>query len=592
MCYEIRRKAGNNWLKLQSVLFSKSDICNEESLYFHREGQWILFDGFFNLFYLEKHHIYCDIKGLSLELKLCGIQRVVLMHDSDVVEEIEVKESAGARLSFQLPYSEYEKGVFWFKVLPLNVDGWEVSGHYEADVASAEAVELAVNICTFRREPYITRNMKSLAAWHKAEDVDGKAQDVAGHMHVFIVDNGQTLSDYREFGEALSEVDADLIGVIPNSNTGGAGGFSRGMLEGIALKDELSLTHMLMMDDDAVFDPDLFVRLYGLLTTLKPEYHGITVGGALMREDYQYLQHAAGEWYGGFDVYNPHPLVDLRTFEACTASWMEEPDREHDLYGAWWCCCYHMDAITRENLPLPLFVHHDDIQFGLSQMKRGIVFLNGICVWHQGFELSFPGTKQYYDFRNTLITSYMYQREYMKKNMKMWAIRRFNGTIISYRYTDGEFIYRGVMDFLKGRSWLMGSDPEQINKQLMADYKKGYDFRPYDEIKEYVKGIAPQPSEEVLRKHYLRDEVCKRTSLFKRLSFNGWFLPGSNDPKVITMLDSPWTLWGHKRALLYEPGTGRGAFVRRDNKELVKALWRVARMSLAIDMWKIKGGKW
>ena len=31
---------------------------------------------------------------------------------------------------------------------------------------------------------------------------------------------------------------------------------------------ELGLTHLLMMDDDAVFDPDIFVRLFGFLSTL------------------------------------------------------------------------------------------------------------------------------------------------------------------------------------------------------------------------------------------------------------------------------------------------------------------------------------
>ena len=68
---------------------------------------------------------------------------------------------------------------------------------------------------------------------------------------------------------------------------------------------------------------------------------------------------------------------------------MTRADDTKNIYGAWWCCCYHMNAITKENLPLPIFVHHDDIQFGLKQMDRGIVFLNGINVWHQGFELVF-----------------------------------------------------------------------------------------------------------------------------------------------------------------------------------------------------------
>ncbi|MDQ9768331.1 hypothetical protein RFZ33_14760, partial [Acinetobacter baumannii] len=59
---------------------------------------------------------------------------------------------------------------------------------------------------------------------------------------------------------------------------------------------------------------------------------------------------------------------------------------------------------TRDNLPIPLFLHHDDIEYGIRNRDQGIVFLNGIGVWHKGFEQTFPGVNVYYDVRNTLIT--------------------------------------------------------------------------------------------------------------------------------------------------------------------------------------------
>ena len=46
---------------LQSLLFPDNNICSEEDLYFHREEGFILMDGYFNLFYLEKYHKYCNI---------------------------------------------------------------------------------------------------------------------------------------------------------------------------------------------------------------------------------------------------------------------------------------------------------------------------------------------------------------------------------------------------------------------------------------------------------------------------------------------------------------------------------------------------
>ena len=41
-------------MRLQNIRFPEPDICREEELYFHRNGEWIDFNGYFNLFYIEK----------------------------------------------------------------------------------------------------------------------------------------------------------------------------------------------------------------------------------------------------------------------------------------------------------------------------------------------------------------------------------------------------------------------------------------------------------------------------------------------------------------------------------------------------------
>ena len=646
-------------MKLQTILFPNEQICDEEALYLHKEEGFILFDGFFNLFYLEKHHKYCDLDGLSLELCIHGIKNIVLMHDRDVIREVDCTDAVVSgldrlkgktnpvdedrRISIELPYHEYQKGVFWFKAEPVGIDAdWNVSGHFEGKTKAWESnsavesittgkqnvstspvpaekkqknIEIAVNICTYKREPYVIRNMRSLMTWLSGKDIDGKKTEAAEHMHIFIVDNGQTLSDNVEFRCILNELykstsessreltnesqdikntkdtkSDSLITVIPNANTGGTGGFSRGMLEAIERKDVLDLTHLLMMDDDAVFDSDLFIRLYGFLSTLKEEFAGITVGGALMREDYRYIQHAAGEWYEALKVHNDHLLVDLRDYDVCTSDWMTGTESEHPLYGAWWCCCYNMDAITKENIPLPIFVHHDDIQFGLKQKERGIVFLNGICVWHQGFELVFPGVKQYYNMRNILITAYISELNYLKKHMKWWAIKRYIGMFISYRYGDCELVYRGVMDFLKGKQWLLTTDPEQLHKELMDTYNRICPKLPYNQIKSYVNDIKTDISTEELRSYYTWDRFIG--SKRKILSINGWFLPADNELKVLTPLDSPWDTYRHKQILLYEPATKKGYIMKRDNAELFKGMYRIVKMAISIDLWMFSGSKW
>ncbi len=92
---------------IQSILFPNVNICSEETLYLHRDKSLVLFDGYFNLFYLEKHHRYCDIEDLSLELKVSGVRNIRIMHDRQMIRELK----ADGRVSVQLPYAEYERGV-------------------------------------------------------------------------------------------------------------------------------------------------------------------------------------------------------------------------------------------------------------------------------------------------------------------------------------------------------------------------------------------------------------------------------------------------------------------------------------------------
>ena len=629
-------------MKLQSILFPRKSTCDDQAMYFHQKDNCLIFDGYFNLFYLEKHHKYCDINGLSLELIVSGVRRIVLMHDLDEIETCDIDKASATdeadsaykvrdkqRVSIEFPYDKYENGVFYFKaeIDCPDTDALEnfnteekdctfhasIIGHYEASVTNAyRPVNIAVNICTFKREPYVCRNMKALQAFFEDKDIDGKLHEVADHLKFFIIDNGQSLQDNDEFTSIISDVnskrqiedysdiglqnnseasasESSIITVIPNANTGGTGGFSRGMIEAMNRKDELKLSHLLMMDDDAVFDPDLFVRLYGFLSVLKKEYFDITVGGALLREDYRYIQHAAGEWFTNFKVINDHPLADMRTFDTCTSDWMTGTDREHELYGAWWCCCYHMDAITKKNLPLPIFVHHDDIQFGMRQVKRGIVFLNGICVWHQGFETSFPGVKQYYNMRNTLITMRMFEPEVLKKRIWIWTLRRYTGMLINLRYADCEFIYRGFMDFFKGKKWLLSTDPEALHKELMAEYKRLCPLSELPPDYKYLEHYAEKLSPDELRKYY--DSSRFNGPLYKKITFNGWFLPAKKGVKVITPLDSPWETFRYKKIFLYEPSSGRGVFVQRDGKELVKAISRLWKMHLKTRKWKSRTNK-
>lgn len=86
------------------------------------------------------------------------------------------------------------------------------------------------------------------------------------------MDNGNTLTDH-----AFPE----FVRYIPNKNCGGAGGFTRGMLEAVKLK---KFTHVILMDDDIFLEPEVLERTRCFLSVLKKEYEDAELAGSLLRK--------------------------------------------------------------------------------------------------------------------------------------------------------------------------------------------------------------------------------------------------------------------------------------------------------------------
>ena len=103
-------------MRLQKYTISGSRIsAGKKELYFHRNGEWVDFNGYFNLFYIEKRKKYTNQESLTLHLELNGCQAIRLMLDENVIQE---KMLTGGKetLDLEFPYPETEKGVFWFSV--------------------------------------------------------------------------------------------------------------------------------------------------------------------------------------------------------------------------------------------------------------------------------------------------------------------------------------------------------------------------------------------------------------------------------------------------------------------------------------------
>lgn len=578
-------------MRIQNIRFPEADICSEEELYFHRRDGWIDFDGYFNLFYIEKRKKYTALEKLKLHLEAKDCEMVRLMHDDSVVQEVKLS-GEKANLNLDWPYEDTEKGVFWFSVKPMahetkpehatqnpdNPDNFsdsksipEINAWFEGTCSEPKPVRIAAVVCTFKREPYVLRNLKSVL-----EFLD-KPENASMKLCYWLIDNGRTLSEHEEISSLAAKY-PDVIRIIPNRNVGGAGGFTRGMIEAITEKEHLGLTHVQMMDDDAIMDPELFVRAYGFLSMRKDEWEDITLGGSLLREDFPYIQQAAGEWFKDFRVQNDFPLADLRDSKVCRDPYMCEAVHENVPYSGWWCCCMSLNVVRPDNLPIPLFIHHDDIEFGIRNRDVGIVFLNGFGVWHKGFELAYAGVNTYYDIRNTLITMALTGEkigdEKTESEIIKWIWKRITVGVMEYRYGEMRLSYQAFYDFCRGPEWLYKTDAEKLNNWLreqvkmypIEELKNELLETEYKQIKEYVDKYRDSYNVD-FAKNYLSPER-RRAGILKMVTFNGWFLPADKKLTALSPVESPFEAFRKERIVLFEPFSGKAVLAKREWKKL------------------------
>lgn len=460
-------------IQLQTILHPQTDVCNIPELYYHQKDRQKDYDGYFNLFYIEKWVKYTNYKEFYLELGLKGYQQLVIYHDDDATDNYILEPETKKNYSFRLPFDQYTAGTFWFSLIEADTVGekW-VSGLItgELEDEAVRPIKIGIDICTFQREEYVQKTLEKL----QKRIFDQENLQVSSNVEVYIIDNARTLKG-NETIQLLIQKMNEKVHIIANKNAGGSGGFTKGMLEVLRNKEKKKFTHVLLMDDDAVTEPDTLVRLYGFLSGLKDEWKNMTVGGTLLQLEHPERLFCAGEWWqDGYTVPGPCYDLDLRTRKNAASRGLTKPENEFALYSGWWCCCYSLNVVTQDNMPMPFFIHQDDIEYGMRNHEYGITFLNGVCVWHRDVEMSMPGSNIYYDVRNTLV--HMALRETKKKAALKYVIRRFAGSIRRLRYKDVQLVCLGIADFFEGSKFFYMNDPEQLHKKIMGMAEKAMNW--------------------------------------------------------------------------------------------------------------------
>jgi len=561
-------------MKIQNLLFPKVGVCTEESLFYNRENDRereiifnhdeqsltfskysrMFFDTYFNVLSVAKWKKYTNIKDFSLILELKGDFEVLLTNKEringrtyrKIVSVTTINSKTKKKYTF--PYTVYDyKGVFAYELKALSDDSVYYGGYYEGNIAKEDVkeVNIAINICTFKREAYVKRNLDLF----KKYILENDESELKGHLRVYVQDNGQTLP--------IDELQTKDIRIVPNKNVGGAGGFSRGLIEILNHQDEFNATHALMMDDDIQIEPESFFRTFAVLRCRKPEYEELFVGGAMLRIDDQAIQVESGaSWNAGSLVSNKANL-DFRNTDLVLDNEVEE----YTEFNAWWYCCTPLSLVSDKNLPLPIFIRGDDLEFGLRNMKH-LFLCNGICVWHESFENKYSSSLYYYILRNLLYDNSLHFPNYSKKAFLKRLYSQVARELVCYRYKNVDLLFRGVEDFYKGVDFLKETDGEKLNFEVM---NAGYKGIPIDQITEM--GFTQKDYD-----NSLFERESRKAKLFRRLTLNGYLLPAKKTNKVVSMaLCRPLNFYRQKQVLNYDPTSQKAFITERKWSEVFRA---------------------
>jgi galactofuranosylgalactofuranosylrhamnosyl-N-acetylglucosaminyl-diphospho-decaprenol beta-1,5/1,6-galactofuranosyltransferase len=336
------------------------------------------FGVYFNAFPTAVWRASTTASRVRLELHLDGAAIVRLIR-SDArgarVAEQAARTGSNGAVALETPLGSADGGYAWFEITARSAAVTVLAGAWSVDAPPLRTARAVLGMPTMDRGPFVAANLRRLVT---------APELLASVARVVVVDQGTApvAAD-----RAVADVAAALGGtlrVIRQPNLGGAGGFSRVMLEA---SEEPGADVVTLLDDDIELEPASLLRAlaFGSATRIPT-----IVGGQQLDLARPGTVQAAAElvlpevfWWAPADERtstHDHAAVPLSA-----APWLHE--RRDADYNGWWMCQLPIEAVRRLGLALPLFLKWDDAEYGLRAAAAGVptVSLPGAAVWHVAF---------------------------------------------------------------------------------------------------------------------------------------------------------------------------------------------------------------
>ncbi len=420
-------------------------------------GSKLITDTYFNSFYESYWRRYTRLGVLRLRLVLSGRGTVLLLRRAFVtgltlLESVTFDgDQVEVTIDVPEPTLHYrEAGALHFDIIARASNVRLERADWLAVDVEPEPMRMVAGYCTFNREKFLLANVRSLLE-------DAEVTEVL--ERVVVVDQGTAkVRDHPAFDD-LPAHSASKLQVVEQANLGGAGGFTRSIVEARDIPDA---THMLLMDDDAVTEPESVFRAAAFQSLAKGD---VGVGGQML------------DMLRPMEVYESGALVDPGTLGVITPVHRLHAEASalvpffevaYTHYNAWWFFAFPLRLIDKVGMPMPVFIRGDDVEFGYRLFQAGVITTTvpGMGIWHEPFYLKKGGWQAYYDLRNMLALTAVHFGMGRKQIFKVY-LRRMMTQLLSMNYYEAEILSEAVDDYCKGPS-ICEADPQTFHKKLLA----------------------------------------------------------------------------------------------------------------------------
>jgi len=464
-----------------------------------KEGGWIRFDRLLNVFAHKKWVALTGVSALTVRVTYRGgdARFAIMTFDgvttrlvsASVLPQVEETGAVEIALPSHLGYSD---------LLFFHLDADDETELDDIEIVTrarpANPVRTAVVITTFNRPEEVEEQVGELEA----------LADREFDYHVFVVDNARNLELGRRYRNTT---------VVDSPNLGGAGGFTRGLLEA---QEAGGFTHALFMDDDAYCHPETLLRAAAVL-----RYAGdprLAFAGPMHYLHAPERQYELGGKIAPYGVSSIRMDTDVNDLGSLTAN--ERSEKPH--YGPWWCFLFPLKAVR--SLPFPFFVRGDDITFSL-QNPFTIETLPGLVAWQPSFDDKIGASVEYLAHRSYLAMPLIAPRPEWTKSSVVAGVRAcFFRELEGLRYPLAEAICQALEDVLTGPSFWANSANTRARMEGLSQLEAEFTRRSFLPNWGYLPAHTPmrkelRPLYKLLGRWNLPPWLCRRrVALVDRLS--------------------------------------------------------------------------